>query len=48
VLAQSGGMFVHMAIGRLGEWSAGDPLTLGGAVLPAVAMLVLAYGVAVT
>lgn len=48
VLAQSGGMFVHMAIGRPGRWSPGNTLTTAGAVLLAVAMLWVAYGVIVT
>ncbi|MGH3645627.1 MAG: hypothetical protein ACRDTM_00365 [Micromonosporaceae bacterium] len=48
VLAQSGGMFVHMAIGEPGRWSAGNTLTTGGAVLLAAALLILAYGVATT
>jgi hypothetical protein len=47
VLAQSGGMFVHMAIGRPGRWSAGNTLSTGGGVLLAAALLVLAFRVAV-
>jgi hypothetical protein len=46
-LAQPGGMFVHMAIGQSGKWSAGNTLSTAGAVLLAAALLVLAYGVAV-
>jgi hypothetical protein len=45
ILAQSGGMFLHMGIGAPGKWSAGNTMTTGGAVLLAVAMLILAYGV---
>lgn len=45
VLSQSGGMFVHMAIGHEGRWSAGNTLTTVGAVCLAAAMLLLAYGV---
>jgi len=33
VLAQSGGMFVHMGIGKPGQWSARNTLTSVGAVL---------------
>jgi hypothetical protein len=47
VLAQSGGMFVHMAIGRPGRWSAGNTLSTSGGVLLAAALLVLAFRVAV-
>jgi hypothetical protein len=39
VLAQSGGMFVHMAIGKPGQWSAGNTLTSFGAVVLAGALL---------
>jgi len=46
VLAQSGGMFLHMAFGRQGQWSRGNTLTTAGAVLLAVALLTVAYGVA--
>lgn len=45
-LAQSGGMFVHMAVGRPNAWSAGNWVTTGGAVALAAGLLVLAYGVA--
>ncbi len=45
VLAQSGGMFVHMGIGKPGQWSAGNTLSSLGAVLLAAA--VLTTGVAV-
>jgi hypothetical protein len=38
-LAQSGGMFLHMAIGQPGKWSAGNTLTSIGAVLLAVALI---------
>ena len=46
VLAQSGGMFVHMGIGQPGRWSRGNTLTVGGAVVLAVALLWTAVGVA--
>jgi hypothetical protein len=48
VLAQSGGMFVHMAIGRPGRWSHGNTMTAGGAVALAIALLWVAYGLIVT
>jgi hypothetical protein len=48
VLAQSGGMFVHMAWGEPGRWSVGNTLSTAGAVLLAVALLWTAYGVIVT
>jgi hypothetical protein len=48
VLAQAGGMFVHAFFGREGKWSAGNTLTVGGGVLLAAALLILAYGVATT
>jgi hypothetical protein len=31
-LARSGGMFLHMGIGRPGRWSAGNSLTVFGAI----------------
>jgi len=48
ILAQSGGMFVHAFTGRPGEWSRGNTLSVTGAVLLAVALLTLAYGVIVS
>ncbi len=47
ILAQSGGFFVHMAVGRPGGWSAGNTVTSAGGVLLATAMLLLAYAVIV-
>jgi hypothetical protein len=47
-LAQSGGMFLHMAIGQPGRWSAGNTVTVAGAVLLAAAMLTAAVGVITT
>jgi len=44
-LAQSGGMFLHMGIGKPGRWSAGNSLTTFGAVLLAAAMLTTAVAV---
>jgi hypothetical protein len=48
IIAQSGGMFVHMAVGKSGTWSVGNSITSVGAVLLAAACLLLAYGVLVT
>ena len=48
VLAQSGGMFVHAFTGTSGVWSRGNTLTVIGAVLLAVALLIVAWGVATT
>jgi hypothetical protein len=48
VLAQSGGMFVHMAKGAPGRWSVGNSVSVGGAVVLAVAILAVAYGVIIT
>lgn len=48
VLAQSGGMFIHMAIGQAGRWSAGNTVTVGGAVLLAGALVWVAVGVIAT
>lgn len=45
VIAQSGGMFLHMAIGRPGRWSHGNTVTVVGAVLLAVALIWTAIGV---
>jgi hypothetical protein len=45
VLAQSGGMFVHMAIGKPGRWSRGNTLTTVGAVVLAAALITTAVGV---
>jgi hypothetical protein len=45
VLAQSGGMFVHMAIGEPGRWSPGNTLTAAGAVALAAALVTTAVGV---
>lgn len=45
VLAQSGGMIVHMAIGKPGTWSAGNTVTTVGAVVLAAALVTTAVGV---
>lgn len=44
ILAQSGGLFVHMAVGRSGAPSAGALVTTVGAALMAAALLFLADG----
>jgi drug/metabolite transporter superfamily protein YnfA len=44
VLAQSGGFFLHMLVGKQGEWSPGNTLTATGAVLLAVSILILVIG----
>jgi hypothetical protein len=46
ILAQSGGFFLHMMLGREGERSAGTLLTFFGAGLLAVTTLALAFGLA--
>jgi hypothetical protein len=46
ILAQSGGFFLHMMLGREGERSFGTLLTFFGAALLAVATLALAFGLA--
>jgi hypothetical protein len=45
VLAQSGGMFLHMAIGRPGQWSSGNTLTTAGALALTAALITTAVGV---
>jgi hypothetical protein len=45
VLTQSGGMFVHMAIGKPGKWSMGNSLTTAGALVLAAALVTTAVGV---
>jgi hypothetical protein len=47
-LAQSGGMFLHMGIGKPGRWSAGNSLTVFGAVLLAAATLITGIAVLAT
>lgn len=44
VLAQSGGFFLHMAVGQPGRPSAGTKLTRGGGLLIAAALITLAVG----
>jgi hypothetical protein len=48
ILAQSGGFFLHMAIGQPGAPSLGTTITSLGAVLLAVSILVLVYGLIIT
>jgi hypothetical protein len=44
-LTQSGGMFLHMLVGRPGAWSAGNTVTTVGAVLLGAGLITLIYGV---
>jgi len=46
VIAQSGGMFLHMALGRPGQWSIGNTVTTAGALTLTAGLLTLAYGIA--
>ena len=48
ILAQSGGLFLHMAIGKPDQRSAGITMTMTGAVLIVLAILMLVYGIIVT
>jgi hypothetical protein len=48
ILAQSGGFFLHMVVGRPGAPSPGTTLTSLGAVLLVAAILVLVYGLITT
>ena len=47
ILAQSGGFFLHMLTGKPGRFSAGNMVTILGALLLAFAALLLAYGLIV-
>ena len=47
LLAQSGGFFLHMLTGKPGRFSAGNMVTILGALLLAFAALLLAYGLIV-
>ena len=48
ILAQSGGFFLHMLMGRPGEPSLGTLVTSSGAVLLGAAVLFLVYGLLIT
>jgi hypothetical protein len=48
ILAQSGGFFLHMAIGQPGAPSLGTTITSLGAVLLAAAIVTLVYGLITT
>jgi Ni,Fe-hydrogenase I cytochrome b subunit len=48
ILAQSGGFFLHMLIGRPGEPSLGTTVTSVGAILLVAAIAVLVYGLVTT
>ena len=43
-LAQSGGFFVHSSVGAYDRWSIGNTMSVIGAVLIAVALVILAIG----
>ena len=45
VLAQSGGFFLHLTVGASGRGSVGTRLTRTGALLIAVALVILAIGI---
>nr|MDT0660102.1 hypothetical protein [Micromonospora sp. DSM 115978] len=47
-LVQSGGMFIHLGVGRPGRWSWGNTVSSVGAVALAAGLLLLAYAVATT
>lgn len=48
ILAQSGGFFLHMLVGRPGQVSLGTTITSLGALLLATAVFVLVYGLIVS
>ena len=48
ILAQSGGFFLHMAIGQPGAPSLGTTITSLGAALLVVSLLILVYGLIIT
>jgi len=48
ILAQSGGFFVHMIVGRANDPSIGTTLTTVGAVLLVAAIGILIYGLVIT
>ena len=48
ILAQSGGFFLHMAVGDSGQSSVGTRVTRAGALAIGVALVVLAIGIAQT
>ena len=48
ILAQSGGFFLHMIVGRANEPSVGTSVTSAGAVLLAAAVGILVYGLVIT
>jgi hypothetical protein len=45
VLTQSGGFFLHLAVGESGRGSIGTQLTRSGALLIALALVILAIGI---
>jgi hypothetical protein len=45
ILAQSGGMFVHMAVGSPGRWSVGNTVSTAGGVLLAIALVTAGFAI---
>jgi hypothetical protein len=48
VLAQPGGMFLHMAVGKAGTWSIGNTLTTIGALVLATALVIAGVALVTT
>jgi len=48
ILAQPGGFFLHMTLGKPGRASIGTKVTIAGAALLACAVIVLVYGLITT
>jgi hypothetical protein len=48
ILAQSGGFFLHMIVGRANQSSVGTSVTIAGAVLLVAAIAILIYGLVIT
>jgi hypothetical protein len=48
ILAQSGGFFLHLAIGQAGTRSLGTTITSLGAALLVISILILVYGLIVS
>jgi hypothetical protein len=48
ILAQSGGFFLHMALGQPKRASVGTTVTIAGAVMLACAVIALVYGLITT
>jgi hypothetical protein len=48
ILAQSGGYFIHMALGEPKRASIGTTVTIAGALMLACAVIALVYGLIIT